>query len=41
MAEFGKMICDDYEIVCKPITTHNPQLNAIFERVQQTLGNMI
>ena len=41
MAEFGKMILDEYGIVCKPITTRNPQSNAIIERVHQTLSNMI
>ena len=29
MAEFGKMVTDDYGIVTRPITTRNPQANAI------------
>ena len=41
MAEFSKMIKDDYGITRKPITTRNPQANAILERVHQTIGNMI
>ena len=41
MAEFSKMIQDDYGIKKKPITKRNPQANAIVERVHQTIGNMI
>ena len=41
MAEFSKMVEDDYGIVKKPITKRNPQANAIVERVHQTIGNMI
>ena len=40
MAEFKKMIKEDYGIVQKLITTRNPQANAILERVHQTIGNM-
>jgi len=41
MAEFAKMITEDYGIKRKGITTRNPQANAIIERVHQTLGNII
>ena len=41
MAEFTKMIVDEYGIKKKPITKRNPQANAIVERVHQTIGNMI
>ena len=41
MAEFSKMIQDDYGIKKKPITKRNPQANAIVERVHQTIGNMV
>jgi hypothetical protein len=40
-AEVNKMITNDYGIKAKPITTRNPQANAILERVHQTIGNMI
>ena len=35
------MIKNDYGVKVKPITTRNPQANAIVERVHQTIGNMI
>ena len=38
--EFQKML-DDYGIHKKPITTRNPQANAIVERVHQVIGNII
>jgi transposase InsO family protein len=41
MAEFARMIVEDYGIKKKPITTRNPQANAILERLHQTLGNII
>ena len=41
MAEFAEMIQKDYGIKRKPITTRNPQANAILERIHQTIGNMI
>jgi transposase InsO family protein len=41
MAEFAEMIEFDYGIKKKPITTRNPQANAIIERIHQTLGNML
>jgi transposase InsO family protein len=41
MAEFGTMITEDYGILKSPITTRNPQANAILERIHQTIGNMI
>ncbi len=40
-AEVLEMITQDYGIKPKPITTRNPQANAIVERVHQTIGNMI
>ena len=39
--DFKNMVRDDYGIKAKPITTRNPQANAIIERVHQTLGNII
>jgi transposase InsO family protein len=41
MAEFAKMAKDDYGLKLKPITTRNPQANAIIERVHQTIGNIL
>jgi transposase InsO family protein len=41
MAEFAKMCRDDYGLKRKPITTRNPQANAIIERVHQTIGNIL
>ena len=38
--EFQKML-NDYGVKKKPITTRNPQANAIVERVHQTIGNII
>ena len=35
------MMSNDYSIKVRPITTHNPQANAILERVHQTIGNII
>ena len=35
------MIENDYDVKVKPITTRNPQANAIVERVHQTIGNII
>ena len=32
------MIINDYGITVKPITSRNPQANAILERVHQTIG---
>jgi transposase InsO family protein len=40
MAEFSKMMVEDYRVKKKPITKRNPQANAIVERVHQTIqGN--
>ena len=33
LAEFREMIINDYGITVKPITSRNPQANAILERV--------
>ena len=41
LAEMKEMLRDDYGIVRKPITTRNPQANAMVERCHQTLHNMI
>ena len=41
MGEFREMVTKDYHVKAKPITTRNPQANAIVERVHQTMGNMI
>ena len=38
--EFQKML-DEYGVKKKPITTRNPQANAIVERVHQTIGNIV
>ena len=40
-AEFQTMMRNDYDIKVRPITTRNPQANAILERVHQTIGNII
>ena len=37
--DFRDMMRNDYGIENKPITTRNPQANAIVERVHQTIGN--
>ncbi len=41
MAEFKKMVKNDYGITRKPITTRNPQANSIIERIHQTIANII
>ena len=41
MEEFAQMIRKDYGIKKKPITSTNPQANAIIECVHQTIGNML
>ena len=41
MAEFAKMCHNNYSLKRKPITTRNPQSNAIIERIHQTIGNII
>ena len=41
MAEFTIMLNSDYGIKKKPITTRNPQANAIIERIHQTIGNIL
>ena len=40
MADVIKL-CQNYGIARKPITTRNPQANAIVERIHQVIGNMI
>jgi transposase InsO family protein len=44
MAEFKrefKQMCDNYGIKAKPTTTHNPQANAIIERVHKVVNDML
>ena len=41
IAEVINTLRDDYGITRKPITTRNPQANAMVERAHQTLGNML
>ena len=41
MAEFAKMCQNKYFLKRKPITTRNPQSNAIIKRIHQTIGNII
>ena len=41
IAEFSKMCHNDYGLKRKPITTRNPQSNAIIKRIHQTIGNII
>ena len=41
MAEFAKICQNDYGLKMKPITTRNPQSNAIIEQIHQTIGNVI
>jgi hypothetical protein len=41
MAEFSKMVKNDYGLKLKLITTRNPQANTIIKRVHQTIGNII
>ena len=41
MAEFSKMCHNDYRLKRKPITTRNPQSNAIIKRIHQTIRNII
>ena len=41
MDEIAKMCHNDYGLKRKPITTRNPQSNAIIERIHQTIGNII
>ena len=41
MDEFSKMCQNDYDLKRKPITTRNPQSNAIIELIHQNIGNII
>eukprot|EP00957_Ditylum_brightwellii_P197327 15033844-Ditylum_brightwellii.AAC.1 len=41
MKDFIALIRDEYGIKRKPITTRNPQVNSIVERVHQTIGNLL
>ena len=41
MAKFDKMCKNDYGLKRKPITTRNPQSNAIIKQIHQTIWNTI
>ena len=41
MAKFYKICQNNYGRKSKPITTRNPQSNAIIKRIYQTIGNII
>ena len=41
MGEVKRMLPEDYGITRRPITTRNPQANAMVERAHQTIHNMI
>ena len=41
MAEISKMCQNDYGLKRKPITTRNPQSNAIIKRIHKTIRNII
>ena len=41
LAEFREMIINDYGRTVKPITSRNPQANAILEQVHQNIGNIL
>ena len=41
MAKFVKMCHNDSGLKRKPITTRNPQSNAIIEQIHKTIGNII
>ena len=41
MEEFSKMWREDFGIKRRPITTRNPQSNAIIEYIHQTIENII
>ena len=41
LAKFREMIINDYGITLSPITSRNPQANAILQRMHQTIGNIL
>ena len=41
MAEVISLLRDKYDVKSKPITTRNPQANAILEQAHQMIGNII
>ena len=41
MAKFAKMCHNEYGLKRKPITTRNPQSNAIIKHIHQIIGNII
>jgi hypothetical protein len=40
IAEFGTMIKSDSGLICKPITTRNPQPNAVLKRIHKTIADI-
>ena len=40
LAKFREMITNDYGITVKPITSKQPQVNALLEQVHLTIGNI-
>ena len=41
LAELKTMMANDCRKLCNSISVRNPQVNAIMERVHQTIGNII
>ena len=41
MTEFSNMCQNEYGLKRKPITTRDPQSNAIIKRINQNIGNII
>ena len=41
LAKFREMIVNDYGIMVRPITSRNPQVNAILERVHRMISNIL
>ena len=41
MAQFAKICQNKYGLKSKPITTSNPQSNAIIKKIHQTIGNIV
>jgi transposase InsO family protein len=37
----SKQMCENYGIKAKPTTNHNPQANAIIERVHKVVNHML
>ena len=41
VAKLREMIVNDHSITVKPITSRNPQADALLERLRQTIGNIL